>query len=457
MSAISHTTGERMQDYGHKRGCKCLHRSASRGSWKLDTGPEVPQVRCISRLEAQLGMALRCWLAVLASLVPGCSESRSEIGSESATSARPAGVTSGVSRARLFRRYYVAPDGSDSNPGSRAAPFLTIQRGADLAEAGDTVIVRPGRYTGSSRIVAIERSGASDGWITFRSESAGAATLDGRDGQSLVGWYFGSRVGYIRVEGFEIRDLGEHAFDTYGGGVHDLMIVRNQVHHIGRNCTDTSNGRTGVSLGAGTHRVILDGNIWHDIGRFAPGEMGCMPRTAYYQNHDHGIYVADAHEITIRNNVFYNFARGWAIHRYSSRGSVSRGLIIVNNSFGGPNPYRPGQIIVATPVEGLRIENNIFHAPQTAAIYFENLRLPGASVRYNMVYRGVLKVGRPKAVTFSRNWEQTDPRIEGGSNFRLRYDSPAIDIGLPLLEVTHDADGARRPRGNGYDLGAYER
>ena len=104
-----------------------------------------------------------------------------------------------------------------------------------------------------------------------------------------------------------------------------------------------------------------------------------------------------------------------------------------------------------------KIENNIFHGPNRAALYFENLRFPGASVRHNMVYGGVIKVGRPRGVTFSRNWERTDPRLRELPDFRLRYDSPAIDAGLPLAEVTEDADGVRRPRGAGYDIGAYER
>jgi hypothetical protein len=30
-------------------------------------------------------------------------------------------------------------------------------------------------------------------------------------------------------------------------------------------------------------------------------------------------------------------------------------------------------------------------------------------------------------------------------------------VGLPLAGVTHDANGVQRPRGRGYDLGAYER
>ncbi len=386
-------------------------------------------------------MAIRQWTTLIASLMPLAASN----------SARRAALPPASPV-----RYYVAPGGADSNPGRSDSPFRTLQKAADVAGPGDTVIVRPGTYTGGSRMVSVSRSGTPGQPITFLSERRWGAVLDGRD-QSLVAWFFDAGVGYLRVEGFEIRDLREHGFDFYGGGVHDITIARNHVHHIGRHCTDTNNGRTGASLGSGARRVVFDGNVWHHIGRFAPGEQGCSPKTEYYKNHDHGIYVADADGVTIKNNVFYGFARGWAIHRYSSRDAVTRGLTIANNTFAGQNPYREGQILLASPTQGLRIENNIFHDPNTAALYFENRRFPGASVRYNMVSGGVTKVGRPRGVTFSRNWEKTDPRLRELPDFRLRYDSPAIDAGLPLAEVPVDADGVPRPRGAGYDLGAYER
>jgi parallel beta helix pectate lyase-like protein len=403
-------------------------------------------------------MTIRQLAGVIASVVPlvACGEPQRDPPDSRAESVEMAAATAVPTTPRPGLRYYVDPRGSDQASGGKAAPFRTIQRAADQAGPGDTVIVRAGVYSGSERIVSIHRGGEPSRWITFQSEQKWEAVLDGRE-ESLEGWYFGPGVGYVQVVGFEVRNLREHGFDTYGGSVHDLLIARNHVHHIGRNCTDTSNGRTGASLGAGTQGVTFDANVWHDIGRLAPGENGCSPKTEYYQNHDHGIYVADADDVTIINNVFYNFSRGWAIHRYFSRGSPSHGLRILNNTFAGRNPYRAGQIILATPTAGLRIENNIFYAPETAALYFEDLRFPDASVRYNMVFDGVIKVGRPQGVAFGRNWERTDPRFSGTTDFRLRSDSRAIDVGLSLPEVARDADGVTRPRGQGYDLGAYER
>ncbi len=45
-----------------------------------------------------------------------------------------------------LRTLYVSPSGDDGNPGtSPGAPLRTIQRAADLAQAGDLVLIQPGR------------------------------------------------------------------------------------------------------------------------------------------------------------------------------------------------------------------------------------------------------------------------------------------------------------------------
>jgi MYXO-CTERM domain-containing protein len=57
--------------------------------------------------------------------------------------------------------YFVAPTGSDTNPGTMASPFATIQKGHDVAVAGDTVWLRAGTYK-NTRQIRLTRSGTSD-------------------------------------------------------------------------------------------------------------------------------------------------------------------------------------------------------------------------------------------------------------------------------------------------------
>ncbi len=55
------------------------------------------------------------------------------------------------------------------------------------------------------------------------------------------------------------------------------------------------------------------------------------------------------------------------------------------------------------------------------------------------------------------NWT-SDPKVvnAAGLDFRLRSDSPVINIGMTLTEVLRDIRGLARPRGGAYDIGAYE-
>lgn len=42
--------------------------------------------------------------------------------------------------------YHVSKKGSDDNKGTADSPFVTIQKAAEVAEAGDRVIVHEGVY-----------------------------------------------------------------------------------------------------------------------------------------------------------------------------------------------------------------------------------------------------------------------------------------------------------------------
>ena len=137
--------------------------------------------------------------------------------------------------------FYVATTGKDSNPGTQAAPWLTIQHAADTARAGSTIYVRGGIY---EELVSIKASGdVSDGFITFRSYPGETAILDashltpsGRTGVLTI-----QNKSYVRIEGFEIRNFrtAEHrlsplGINVIGSGSH-IELLKNNVHHIENN------------------------------------------------------------------------------------------------------------------------------------------------------------------------------------------------------------------------------
>src|SRR5687768_13311354 len=105
--------------------------------------------------------------------------------------------------------YYVANNGSNSNPGSSTQPFETIQQAADIVNPGDTVIVKDGVYSAESvdELVVINRSGTADAPITFRAEHKWGAQLDGDNNAIATAVKF-EGSSYVRFEDFDVYGFG---------------------------------------------------------------------------------------------------------------------------------------------------------------------------------------------------------------------------------------------------------
>src|SRR2546422_4739593 len=83
----------------------------------------------------------------------------------------------GASLTGTAKTWYVATDGSDSNPCTQRAPCATIVRASTLAHPGDTVLVEPGRYEGP---ISTNASGTPSARITYLSGwRAGGIRRDG--------------------------------------------------------------------------------------------------------------------------------------------------------------------------------------------------------------------------------------------------------------------------------------
>ncbi len=74
--------------------------------------------------------------------------------------------------------YYVSTAGSDRNPGTRAKPFRTIQKAANVMAASDTCYVRGGTYR---ETVTLKTSGAKGSPIRFVAYPGEAVTLSGTE------------------------------------------------------------------------------------------------------------------------------------------------------------------------------------------------------------------------------------------------------------------------------------
>lgn len=137
----------------------------------------------------------------------------------------------GLERRVLLSSWYVSPLGSDANPGSKAQPFQSIQHAADVAQPGDTVLLRRGTY---HETVVPPRSGTPGAPIVFRPYKREVVTVDGADPvggwsrsssgvlQAQVPWDLGEGKNQLFSDG---RMLNESQWpNTPGNGKSDLAI-----------------------------------------------------------------------------------------------------------------------------------------------------------------------------------------------------------------------------------------
>lgn len=193
------------------------------------------------------------------------------------------------------------------------------------------------------------------------------------------------------------------------------IYVRNNVFKGFRPCEkDTQLGCTGSSgeglvMHLGTKNVIIEGNRFTD----------CID----------GIEIENARsteDVIIRNNVFHDNLE----HGLNAR--VGSNLRVHNNTF------------VNNGVRHVRFQSNNITGANKNNFYvgngtsFENNQLGGEG---NLV---ITNVADAKFVDVSQN------------NYRIKNDSPAIDAGVKVNEVTKDMDGEQRPTNGLYDVGADE-
>ena len=99
------------------------------------------------------------------------------------------------------RVLYVSPAGNDASPGTDPAlPLRSIQRGANLSQPGDLILIQPGIYRES---VTVPRSGTGTQPIVFRGSAPGVI-LDGADGAIAAGvsWTATGSGAYSYTPGF---------------------------------------------------------------------------------------------------------------------------------------------------------------------------------------------------------------------------------------------------------------
>jgi parallel beta-helix repeat protein len=392
--------------------------------------------------------------------------------------------------------YYVSANGNDSNPGTSAQPWATLQKATDTVRAGDTVWVTDGNYTGCQ----ISTSGTQESPITFKAYGQNALINSGGptgDGIRL------QNVNYITLEGFKLQGFSERCIAARGATPEAPMhgnIIRG---NICRNAA--SDGYYLSEFGDG----LVEKNEIYDSG---------------LADLTHGIYLANAgsKNTIIRGNLLSGTS-GFQTNADLSIGGdgLVTGLVLENNIIvdstgngiwldgvqnsliqnnliygSGHHAFRAGQVDGAQGPKNLKIINNTFLAGSSGAaikltedggghIIFNNILLvdPGGETSIttgntnfqsnaNVVSNSFSSNSGSTVTTFAQ-WQAAGHDANSilssaaalfqnpsADDYHLKAGAPAINAGLASLGTASapvaDITGVPRPQGSGFDIGAYE-
>ncbi|NIA52308.1 DUF1565 domain-containing protein [Massilia sp. TW-1] len=340
---------------------------------------------------------------------------------------------------------YVATTGSDTNSGSASSPLKTIAKASQLAQPGTVVHVAPGTYPGGFKTVA---SGTATARIRYQSDTRwGARIVPPSSSATDSAW--DNRGNYVDVVGFDVdgsvlQQGTAWTTGIYNGGSND-SIANNHVHHISKAACTTGGGGIGVDSYYGGVNASVDGNVIHDIGPAVCADMhgiyfstnGVVSNNLVYAVSETGIRLwHDANRVTVVNNTLFNTNTGISV--------------------GGGDYYH-----TAGPSDYNRVSNNIVYdnrsygvietgATGSHNVYANNLLAKNAVADWRL-QNGLLASGSISADPAFVNYVRT-----GGGDYHLSSASPAIDRGNATSAPLTDLDGAKRPSGATFDIGAYE-
>jgi Right handed beta helix region len=341
---------------------------------------------------------------------------------------------------------YVSPTGSDSNAGTAAKPFKTIQRAANMAKPSTTVHVAPGTYREN---IATKVSGTSTARIRFVSDTKWGAKIIGSGTEGM--WT--NNANYIDIVGFDISGPGRLGILNWGSYT---LVQGNHVHNLTISGGCTGSGGAGIMNAnyTGSDGDII-GNVVHDIG--VPGKCNAVQ----------GIYHTNLRG-HISNNIVYR-SSAWGIHLWHAADKV---VVANNTSFANGAGSMGGGIVMGVGdspggkilTNTLVINNIVYKNPASGIAQYcysgQSCIGSGNVVANNLVYGNgksiTMKVGSATG-TISADPQFVNYQASGTSgNYRLKSTSPAVNKGRASSAPTTDIDGIARPRGGAFDIGAYE-
>jgi len=220
--------------------------------------------------------------------------------------------------------YYVSPTGSDSNPGTQASPFATLQKGADTAAAGDTVWIRGGTYKittpkSSGAGIELSKSGTSDtNRIKYWAYAGETPLFDFSNLQIANGAYtFGIVIGgsWVHLKGIEeccvpMNTKANNGFANNGSNnILELLNAHNNQGsgiQVGSgsgnqaiNCDSHDNFDPGSTNGGGAGEDADGFGVHGGSGTVGTTIRGCR---AWWNSDDGYDFLSDESPVTIENS-----------------------------------------------------------------------------------------------------------------------------------------------------------
>lgn len=144
--------------------------------------------------------------------------------------------------------YYVDTNGNDNNPGTKSQPWASIQKGCNIAEAGDTVIIRDGVYHITREIHPVN-SGNENNWITYMAFPDEKVRINAN---KFVREEVEKKPGFLHYGAFHIegvsyvRLINIGVFNSHNTGI---MVRGKGTHHIELlNCSVDETYSSGIGL-----------------------------------------------------------------------------------------------------------------------------------------------------------------------------------------------------------------
>jgi Ca2+-binding RTX toxin-like protein len=389
--------------------------------------------------------------------------------------------------------YYVATTGSDQNAGSTdQAAWRTLQYAADHVQAGDTVVVRAGTYTGFD----LTTSGSATQQIKFLADSGtviNARNATTPDGINLEG------ASWVTISGFEVAGIDRAGIRSVTNS--HVTITNNYTHNNGywgiftgfsddldieNNVCTYSVQQHGIYVSNSGDRPIIRNNVCaynHDCGIHMNGDISqggdgiisgaLVEGNIIYGNGaggGSGINCDGVQDSTIQNNLLYdNHASGISLYQIDG-GGPSKNDVIANNTVLVASDGR-WAINVTNGATGTTLVNNILYnyGSYRGSVSVSADSLSGLKSDYNAVMDRFTSDDGNTVQTLAQ-WQTATGQdahsiiatpsqlfVNVSTNdYHLSSTSPAIDKGTSTNAPTYDLEGHARPAGNGYDIGAYE-